>query len=246
MDLITKTATEFNFSNVRNEAVFVAIFGIFIFFQLSFAKKQTILSLILMTILGFVGYHYLYKINEKKIANNKIDTTFFNDEIKDRNEVNIEQFFIKKFPTKKLKFFLKNKDLVEIAKDLIITRVFDKARYADLLNLMNSYQKVYTYILGERYEPVSYISIFIDLGNAILENMYSIYFVVPVVLKHVYGVYPNQIIDKNIKLFTNLHADNIEILKSFTKKQLSYPYFPETDPKPLKNPFNYIENRKLP
>jgi len=237
---------EFNFSNVRNEAVFVATFGIFIFFQLSFANKQTILSLILITILGFAGYYYLYKTNEKKIADNKNDTTFFNDQIKDRNEVSTEQFFIKKFPNKKLKFFLKNNNLIEIAKDLMILRMFDKARYADLLNLMNSYQKTYTYILGERYEPVSYVPIFIDLGNEILENMYSIYFVVPVVLKHVYGVYPNEIIEKNITRFTNLHADNIEILKSFTKKQVAYPYFPETDPKPIRSAYNYIDNRKLP
>lgn len=235
-----------NLLNVRNEAVYVAIIGILIFFQLSYANKQTILALILMSILGMVGYRYLYYVDQKKQSENKDDTTFFNDEIADRKEVSVEQYFIKKFPNKKLKFFLKNSDLIQIAKDVMILRMFDKARYSDLLNLMNSYQKTYMYILGERYEPVSYVPIFIDLGNAILENMYSIYFVVPVVLKHVYGVYPNEIIERNIEKFTKIHADNIEVLKSFTKKQVAYPYFPETDPKPLTTSFNFIENRKLP
>ena len=235
-----------NLLNVRNEAVYVAIIGILIFFQLSYANKQTILALILMSILGMVGYRYLYYVDQKKQSENKDDTTFFNDEIADRKEVSVEQYFIKKFPNKKLKFFLKNSDLIQIAKDVMILRMFDKARYSDLLNLMNSYQKTYMYILGERYEPVSYVPIFIDLGNAILENMYSIYFVVPVVLKHVYGVYPNEIIERNIEKFTKIHADNIEVLKSFTKKQVAYPYFPETDPKPLTTSFNFIDNRKLP
>jgi len=235
-----------NLLNVRNEAVYVAIIGILIFFQLSYANKQTILALILMSILGMVGYRYLYYVDQKKQSENKDDTTFFNDEIADRKEVSVEQYFIKKFPNKKLKFFLKNSDLIQIAKDIMILRMFDKARYSDLLNLMNSYQKTYMYILGERYEPVSYVPIFIDLGNAILENMYSIYFVVPVVLKHVYGVYPNEIIEKNIEKFTKIHADNIEVLKSFTKKQVAYPYFPETDPKPSTTLFNFIDNRKLP
>jgi hypothetical protein len=49
-----------------------------------------------------------------------------------------------------------------------------------------------------------------------------------------------------VKYATQLHADNIDILKSFTKKQVAYPYFPETDPKPLTTAFNYIDNRKLP
>lgn len=235
-----------NLLNVRNEAVYVAIIGILIFFQLSYANKQTILALILMSILGMVGYRYLYYVDQKKQSENKDDTTFFNDEIADRKEVSVEQYFIKKFPNKKLKFFLKNSDLIQIAKDIMILRMFDKARYSDLLNLMNSYQKTYMYILGERYEPVSYVPIFIDLGNAILENMYSIYFVVPVVLKHVYGVYPNEIIERNIEKFTKIHADNIEVLKSFTKKQVAYPYFPETDPKPSTTLFNFIDNRKLP
>jgi hypothetical protein len=234
------------FENVRNETVIIGIMFLIIFYNLNFASKKSLLSIIIISIFAIFAYYYLFDLNKSKEKININSENFFNNEILDRNETNDKNFFINKFPKKKLKFFLKNKKLVSIAKDIVITRMFDKSRYADLLNLMNEYNKVYTYILGERYEVTTYIGIFIDLGKSILENLYSIYFIIPKNLKHVYGLDTYAVIDKNIEEFTLLNYEMINIIKSFSMKQLKVPYFPEIDPVPVDKPFNYINNRILP
>lgn len=231
---------------VKNELFIIIFIGAFIFFIVSQSSKKNILSIIFISIIGYYIYIYLSDLSKQRKETNISNETFFNNEILNRNEINDDNFFLKKFPKKKLKFFLKNDKLVAIAKDLVITRMFDKAKYADLLNLMNEYQKVYTYILADRYPPESYVAIFIDLGNSILENIYSIYFIVPETLRHVYGLNPYEVIENNIKIFTILNNELLNILKSFTMKQKKIPYFPDIDIVPLDKPFNYMSERKLP
>ena len=231
---------------IKYELFVIVFIGAFIFFNISQSSKQNILSVIFITIFGYIVYMYLTDLSKKREDANTSNENFFNSEIAKRNEISDDNFFLKKFPKKKLKFFLKNDKLVAIAKDIVITRMFDKAKYADLLNLMNEYQKVYTYILGDRYPPYSYVPIFIDLGNGILENLYSIYFVVPDELKHVYGLDTYQVIEDNIKTFTMLNNEMLKILKSFSMKQKKIPYFPDIDVVAFDKPFDYISERKLP
>jgi len=66
--------------------------------------------------------------------------------------------------------------------DLRFVRVFDKARYGDLLLFMDKLQKTYMYILAGRYEVQSYVGTFQDLRESVSEILYSLYFAVPLVV----------------------------------------------------------------
>ena len=97
---------------------------------------------------------------------------------------------------------------------------------------MDSYQKVYMYILAERYLASSYVPTFLDLRENILEIMYQYYVVVPQHFKHIYGVSPYEKIEKNINEFLKLSRTMIEVLENFCRLDLKENYFPTTSPMP--------------
>ena len=97
---------------------------------------------------------------------------------------------------------------------------------------MNSYQKVYMYILAERYQCQSYIETFLDLRTNILEIMYQFYIVVPIDFKHIYGVSPYNEIKTSIHDFLKLSRTMIEVLENFCRLDLKNAYFPTTLPTP--------------
>jgi len=237
----------FNISLIRDYFVFVCIFGIILYYQISGNSEKKSLTIIIIIIYGIISYFYLK--NKEKEVEKSIDNTInnLNAEIKDRNEIVTNDFTLATFPKKGLKFILKNQILVEILNDLLFVRLFDKARYADLIVLMDKYQKTYIYILNQRYNCYTYTPIFLDTGNAILEHMYSFVFIIPQKFNHIYGLDPIEVIDKNILRFTILRRKMTDIIESFSKKDLKIPYFPEANPQANDNPFyDKTKNLRLP
>jgi hypothetical protein len=73
------------------------------------------------------------------------------------------------------------------------------------------------YILAKRYDPVTYVPLFMDMRRAVLEIMYSFIHIVPERLKHTYGIRPYEVIEKNIRDFTALSRTMSVILGAFAK-----------------------------
>lgn len=146
-----------------------------------------------------------------------------------RREANTERFSIGRFA--RLRFLPKNPALAAIAHDLRFVRAFDKARYADLLLYMDKFQKTYMYILGDRYYLQSYVGTLLDLRDAVAEALYGLVFAVPATFRHVYGLAPYPVLQRNAEAFQALSAKMLKIVENYARSR-GDAYFPTIGPRP--------------
>lgn len=153
----------------------------------------------------------------------------FQNAIAGRNEAYTDKFSVGRF--NRLRFLPKNPALAAIAHDLRFVRVFDKARYADLLLYMEKFQKTYMYVLGDRYDLNSYTGTLIDLRDAIAETLYSLVFAIPATFKHTYGFLPYPVIQQNIETFQALSRKMLQVVENYARAR-GHPHFPTIGPRP--------------
>jgi hypothetical protein len=137
-------------------------------------------------------------------------------DIDDIKEMNTNNFYIN-INSGNIKFLVKNKEFIDIIKNLRFIKKFDKTRYNNLIILMNKLMKIYIYILADRYDAYVYIPIFNDIKNDIFEILYSLVFVVPERFKHIYGFNPIKEIEKSINNFRNRVANMLIVIENYGK-----------------------------
>jgi len=232
---------------IKSSVFSVILFSATIAYILNGKTTENLLQIIILGGLGWILYGYL-QTESNKASETIHDLYGYFDKIgKTRKETNVDIYNVKNFPKKGFIYLQKNKVLMDIASSLKIAHVYDSIKYADMLVLMNMFQKVYVNILIERYYFQSYFDTFIDLGEQILATMYGMYLTLPSSgLKHVYNVIPDALIEYNIMRFTVLRRKMIRVLESFGKKQLGVEYIPETLPKGNDQIFNELKRNKLP
>lgn len=215
-------------NNVKIEIVFFIVLFSILFFQLQSADSKTITTLLLITLWGGAAWYYL------QYKNKEVETKAAEEVATIEGEkpapVTTPNFYVS--TPKDLLYLRKNQVLVTLAQDLRFVKTFDKQKYQDLLVFFNNYQKVYMYILAERYPCQSYVPTFIDLRQNILELLYQMYLVVPKTLKYIYGVDPYATIEKSVETFLKLSRNQLKILENFCRLDLKEYYFPETNPMP--------------
>ena len=228
------------------------LFIAFTFHLIRSADTNTILSMIVIGGISWVVYGYIME-NGKESENTKkgiIET--LNAEGKRRagtfNETHSNNVTIKPFSRtgKSFKYLAKNEILVEIAKDLEVMRIFNRGAYADLILLMDNFNKTYTYILSDRYNAEAYLSVFADLGDEILEQLYQLILVLPLKFKHIYGVNSEELMKINIDRFILLRRKMSQVLESYAKKELGVKVVPLSLPKASDSPFIQSNYNKLP
>jgi hypothetical protein len=210
----------------------LALVGAVVFYQLRRTSTNTLLAMVVMAILGGVAGYFVYKRYQASAASTRQSNIQLKEDTKGREEIVSSSYEVSAF--KKFKHLPRNGVLMDMAKDLRFTRVFDKARYGDLLVHMDKLQKVYMYVLAGRYRPEKYIPTFVDLRDTVLEVLYSYILVVPEVLQHTYGLKPYEVIHKNIDDFTALSRKMMGILQAYAKdKGYTVPdtYFRPYEPK---------------
>lgn len=220
---------------LKTELVFFIVFGAIIFYQLNSYSNERLLSIIILIFFGLFGYYYINNKTKEIAENNITIEKKINKELEKRELIESEIPAITKFPKDHFKFLLKNKIMLEILDDIDILRMFDRARYQDLMLYMDNLQKIYVYILANRYEPKSYIGTFIDLSDKILELLYSLIFVIPENMRHVYGINTEELMKKNVERFTALRTKMIKILENYAKGEHGIKYLPEVFPRPSNN-----------
>jgi hypothetical protein len=236
----------FDWAIIRDDVILFIVLGVFTFHQLSKLTKQSLLSILVMAIIVWYMYQYLQKKATNVLNKQQHDETFFDKEGESRKELATDQEFVATFPKKGFRFLKYNTKFMEIAKHVVICRMFDRARFADLLLHLDKCQKVYMYILDGRYSPSTHVPIFFDMREGVLSLLYSMYFVIPKNLKHVYGLSPHDRIAESIDRFLSITQEMIDVLRSYTHKTAKIPYFPEVTPSSADQPFDAMKTRVLP
>jgi hypothetical protein len=171
--------------------------------------------MIIIIIYYYIDSNIKKNLGERNSAEIKIIDKIDKD-IDDIKEMNTNNFYIN-INSGNIKFLVKNKEFLDIIKNLRFIKKFDKTRYNNLIILMNKLMKIYIYILADRYDAYVYIPIFNDIKNDIFEILYSLVFVVPERFKHIYGFNPIKEIEKSINNFRNRVANMLIVIENYGK-----------------------------
>ena len=210
-----------------------------IFFLISYRDVKTLVSIIIIMIIGYLLYIYFEKITNNYTSIIKKNNKELNDAIDNKKELISDNYMINKFP-KKIKFLIKDEKLKDIIFNIKFIKVFDNAKYLDIINHMDKFMKIYIYILANRYDPQKYFTSLIDIRQSILEMLYSCFIIVPKDVKYIYGINTHDELYKNINLFASHSSIMINTIKkySYLEKKIFYLEDTKTVAYNLKNNYN--------
>ena len=184
-------------------------------------------SILLTIIIILAAFYYINNYIKENEARFKAGDTKkvekIRSEVKDIVEVATDNFYINK-NSKNVKYLVKNKEFMDILFNIRFIKKFDKTRYSNMIINMDKMMKIYMYILADRYDTNTYLPIFADIKNSILEIFYSLIFVVPNQFKHIYGFDPQTEIDKSLSDFRNKTVDMLTVITNYARigKQIVY------------------------
>ena len=120
--------------NIINNYYSAIIFLALIFFIISKNNTSVLLSIIIIIIIYYyLDYNIKTNINEKNNTESKIIDKIEND-IDSIKELNTNNFYIN-VNSGNIKFLVKNKEFIDIIKNLRFIKKFDKTRYNNLIIL---------------------------------------------------------------------------------------------------------------
>lgn len=218
----------FDFRNNDHARLLATVFVVVIVFHLlSRSEAPTVLA-ILVLMLGAGAY---YAMGGSEPAKSEVEASIEERMKKnDRTATPSTSYYIKSFPVKGLKYLEENDRMLSIAKNLKFLRVFDRARYEDMLLLMDRLQKVYMYILVGRYDCKQGLNTLMDLRELLLKTLYSFYIILPMKTKHMYGLDPHKELDGSIQDATRLTRHMITVLENYAYRECKTPYLDSTSP----------------
>jgi hypothetical protein len=230
---------------MNNKILYIFIFFIIISILLHTSADSRNIS-ILLTILIII----IISINPSFYGSQTVLSDFGFESVKE--SVNIKEKILESLPKTTnnyrieenkyfLKYLEKDIELCNIANILQFTKRYDISRYAELLNIMNTFKKTYIYIMGDRWDLNHFLPLLIDLKKDILEIMYSMYIIIPKKSKNFFGIELYKELEKSIDLFTIYVNKKLEIIKKYGKKQKKIIVI---DTKIM--PYNYSGNNILP
>ena len=177
-------------------------------------SNQNINILIAIIIILILSYLYFNKINNYNNDNKLTDEniiTAINKDIKERQYLSNENYFLKKFPNE-IKYLHKDKELFNIIINIRFIKRYDASKYSNIVFYVDKLYKIYMFILADRYDIKKYFNTFLLLRNTIIKEMYSIYIILPMKMKYYYGFNSFDEINKSIKLFIDYSRKMITIL----------------------------------
>jgi cbb3-type cytochrome oxidase subunit 3 len=224
-------------TNNNQQLVMTVLFVAVLFFILRNSEQATIMA-IMALLIGFGIYMSLYPPSVKSeldMKNRAKAVLDLEDAVSNRVKTNdgsapTESYLVKSFPKTGLKYLRENQELIDIAKNLTYLQVYDRARYQDMLLLMDRMHKVYMYTLVGRYACQHGLTLFMDLRELIRERMYSFYIVTPLKTKHMYGLDPHGELERSIKDFTQVSRRMIKVVENYARRECKTPYMDATIP----------------
>tara|TARA_B100000795_G_scaffold268556_1_gene255749 strand:- start:3593 stop:4252 length:660 start_codon:yes stop_codon:yes gene_type:complete len=212
-----------------------------IFFIIVKLNIQILLSIVIVIFL-YININENIKLNA--IKNNDEKTCKELQLIKDIEnieQINTNNLYTHNNKNKNIKFMKENEEFINIIYNIRFIKKFDKTRHNNIIINMNKLMKIYMYILSDRYEINTYLPIFNDTKDNILELLYSIIFVVPDRFKHIYGFNPYQEIETSTKNFILKYNIMLNILINYGKIEKKYAHINYEKYKPYeKNKEHYL------
>ena len=193
----------------------IIILAIF-YYILSKNNSSILLSIIIIIIAFYYIDNYIKENDIIKNTDNNIKKDNIQREVKDIIEVSNDNFYVNK-NNKNTKYLIKNKEFMDILFNIRFIKKFDKTKYSNMIINMDKLMKIYIYILADRYDINTYLPIFTDIKNNIIEIFYSLIFVIPNKFKHIYGFDPQVEIDKSLKDFRTKTKDMITVITNYSK-----------------------------
>ena len=200
-------------------------------------SNQNINILIAIIIILILSYLYFNKINNYNNDNKLTDEniiTAINKDIKERQYLSDENYFLKKFPNE-IKYLHKDKELFNIIINIRFIKRYDASKYSNIVFYVDKLYKIYMFILADRYDIKKYFNTFLLLRNTIIKEMYSIYIILPMKMKYYYGFNSFDEINKSIKLFIEYSRKMITILERYGFQEKEIFYLDDSKYKPYEN-----------
>lgn len=224
---------------------------VLIYNQLTRATNHTLLAMVVMGGFVFLAWYYVKdrEATDTTASVKKLERMEADGRPSGRVETSYpgQRTLPASFPKKGFKFLRESQAFLAIVDDIRVLRLFDKARYSDILVLLDRLQKIYMYILAGRYDAGKYIGTFMDTRDAVLEQMYSWVFAVPSTFDHIYGIDPAQLIKRNIEQLTSTTRTMAQVLKSYAEKTADLPHIPDVAQLPAPHDtFDPMNRLRLP
>jgi hypothetical protein len=204
------------YNELLNRYSYIIIILAIFYYILSKNKSSILLSIILIIIAFYYINNYIKENDSKYKTDTKKKEDKILNEVKDIVELSTDNFYISR-NNKDVKFLIKNKEFMDILFNIRFIKKFDKTRYSNMIINMDKVMKIYMYILADRYDINTYLPIFTDIKNNILEIFYSLIFVVPNKFKHIYGFDPQVEIDKSLSDFRTKIKDMLIVITNYAK-----------------------------
>lgn len=211
------------YNDIFKKYSYILIILALIYYILSKNNSSILLTIIIIIIAFYYINSYIKDNDEQFKADGIKKIEKIRNEMKDIVELTTDNFYIKK-NNKNVKFLIKNKEFMDILFNIRFIKKFDKTRYSNMIINMDKIMKIYIYILADRYDTNTYLPIFTDIKNNVIEIFYSLIFVVPNQFKHIYGFDPQTEIDKSLTDFRNKIKDMLTVITNYAKigKQIVY------------------------
>ena len=215
--------------------IFLALISAGLFFVVTRLEQKEVTALVVVTIWAIGMYLYARHVqkNETKTASGAFAP--LEKDYKDASHAEklgtwyppTTVYPIGKYSPKGLRFLPKSPELTAIAIDMFFVRMFDKSRYQRFLLVLDKFYKVYSYMLGGRYEVQSYYPVLMDIRKEALRIMYSFAIITPTILKH-YEFDPHAVIQRNIERLTTHTRYLIQTVENYAKQGLGIYYLPDS------------------
>jgi hypothetical protein len=205
-----------------------------IFFLISMQKLNILIAIIIIII---IAYFYFNKINDYNNDNRLTDKNIIsslNNDIKARQYISDENYFLKKFPNK-IKYLQKDKELLNIILNIRFIKRYDSVKYTNIIFHIDKFYKIYMFILANRYNIKDYFNTFIILRNTIIRELYSLYLILPIKMKYYYGFDSFNELKISITKFIEYSRKLITILERYGYQEKEIYYLDDTKYKPYDN-----------
>jgi hypothetical protein len=211
-------------NDIKNNYYYSIILIAFVFFAISKYNVSILLSMMIAI--------YLYVIIDNNIKSNIVNNQnnedkkqeILSNEVKEVEQINTNNFYTQVNNNKNIKFLGKDKVFIDIIYNIRFIKKFNKTTYNKFIININKLMKIYIYILSNRYELNTFLPIFDDTRNNILELFYSLIFIIPNKFKHIYGFDPYEEIERSLDDFRKKTEKMLNILINFGKINKGYDY----------------------